>query len=113
MIKVHARFHDISGKRANCYVDIFLNEVDTNNIILANDFVKSHDAVHSVKIGITGDFGRFRSEKTGAVIDVFKNENFVKELIVIDDAFYVSVFGVDTLKEYESMPILIDYGEDN
>ena len=107
-MQIQAKFHDVVGRRANCCVEINLNEVDVNNIIIANDFIKSHEAVHSVKIGLTGEFGEFRSEKTGNVIDVFKNENFVKEILVIDDAFYISVFGIDTLKEYESMPILID-----
>lgn len=108
MIKVQAKFHDVSGRRVDCYAEVLLNEIDTNNIIIANDFIKSHEAVHSIKIGITGEFGKFVSAKTGAVIDVFKNENFVKEILVIDDAFYITVFGVDTLKEYESMPFLID-----
>lgn len=108
MKKVRVKFHDVSGRRVDCYVDLNLNEVDINNIIISNDFIKSHEAVHSIKIGITGEFGNFVSAKTGAVIDVFKNENFVKEILVYDDAFYVTVFGIDTLKEYESMPFIID-----
>lgn len=76
MKKVRVKFHDVSGRRVDCYVDLNLNEVDINNIIISNDFIK--------------------------------NENFVKEILVYDDAFYVTVFGIDTLKEYESMPFIID-----
>lgn len=108
MTKVKAKFTEIGRRKIACYVDVVLNEDDINNIIIASDFIKSHKFAHSVKIKITGDLGKFRREDIEEVIDVFKGENFVKEIIVFENVFYISVFSVDTLKEYESMPINID-----